>query len=116
MRHQIDDITEALCKQLSRLAGIGKIDDADLPDAAKRTNRKYGVVVWYNKADLAKLKVEFVTHDDIHIETVIDLHDASRGYFERMAHEIMKSIDEHRKKRQVTPIFDMSPLAVALRS
>ena len=112
MKFQIDEITEALCKQLSRLACAGKIDDRDLPEAAKRTNRRYGVVIWYNKGDIGKIKVEFVTHDDIHISTVIDLKDSSREYFMETARMIRERIEAHRAKRQ-TPIFDLSPMSIS---
>lgn len=113
--HKIDEITEALCKQMSKLACAGKIDDEGLPEAAKRTNRKYGVVVWHNKVDVSKLKLEFVTHDDIHIGTVIDLRDSSREYFTELARSLRERIDEHRAKRS-TPIFDVNTasLSVAL--
>jgi len=112
MKHKIDEITEALCKQLSKLACAGKIDDKDLPEAAKRTNRRYGVVVWHNKVDVSKLKLELVTKDDIHISTVIDLRDASREYFIDLAQMLRERIDGHREKRDA-PIFDVSPMSVS---
>jgi len=112
MKFQIDEITEALCKQVSRLACLGKMDDRELPQSAKRTNRRYGVVVWYNTKEMSKLKVEFVTPDDIHISTIIDLKDASRGYFTELARLLRERIEEHRSQRD-TPIFDLSPMSVS---
>jgi hypothetical protein len=84
--HAIDDITDAVSRELGRLAAVGKLQGAN----------KYGVVVLYSPKSPQFVKFVFVTHDDIGAEFVLDLKRMSGEYLAEEAYKIRQRLDDER--------------------
>lgn len=89
-QYMVDEITEAVCSHLTKIAAKGKIPKAN----------KHGVQVLYNKRELGEIIFRFVTQDDIECIYKVDIAKASREYFEYTFKVLIDGIQEYRRKRQ----------------
>lgn len=97
--HPVDEIKLAICKQLSKLAQPKKMDDSDWSAEARKLNRQYGVAAYFSQSHPHLMRFRFVTHDDIEIETVIDLRAMSREYIGEQFKAVRSDLDKHRQAR-----------------
>ena len=109
MKHNIDDLIEKISQEIhsTGLAVVGKLKGAN----------RYGVKVFWNKKDVGKIMLVFITHDDIQCNMTIDLPSVKTSrqlahYLQNGFMKVMEGIEAKRIERSLKMPEHIRPLVL----